>query len=766
MEPVGAPGCKWGIKKMAIVTRARALILGATGGLVLFSNTTVDAQTSLPPVTVDAPKQRSQTPKQSRQTTSATRSSRRLARQRAATPVAATAPAANPNSVVGNLPASYAGGQVATGGQLGLLGNRGVMNTPFNQTNYTAQTIQDQQARTVIDVLANNPSIRTVWSDNSYTSGLMIRGFMVSPWDFSFNGLYGVVPGLSFSADSAERIEVLNGPSALINGMPPFGSVGGTINIVPKRATDDPITQLTAFYASNTQFGTHLDIGRRYGDKHEWGVRFNGTYRNGDTPTDNQSLELGNVALGLDYRGERARISLDLGYQNQNTSAPLRPTYLAPGISVPKAPSANSDYFQPWTYAHVNDWYGALRGEYDLSNDWTVYGAVGGRQNRSYLLSGFATINNANGNLTEAPYNFPVFHDDDSEEIGLRGRFSTGAVNHQVAFSFSRIDDWSGSAFPVLATISSNLYNPTFIPEPAYTKLNAPLTSAIYLSTAGLADTMSILDDRVQLTLGGRQQQIESTSWSSTTGAQTAHYDSSAFSPAVGLVVKPLQNVSLYANYIEGLQQGIAVPIGYANEGNVLAPYVSKQVETGVKVDWSRIITTLSVFQITQPSASVNAATNTYSADGQQRNRGVELNATGLLTDTVRVLGGVTFLDGRLTRTSGGAFDGNKAPGVPDVQLNIGAEWDTPFVRGLTLSGRAIYTAAQYYDNANTQQIPDWVRFDIGARYTFDLRGKPVTIRANVINVANKGYWAAATPTYGLALGAPRTYLLSTTFNF
>jgi iron complex outermembrane receptor protein len=98
--------------------------------------------------------------------------------------------------------------------------------------------------------------------------------------------------------------------------------------------------------------------------------------------------------------------------------------------------------------------------------------------------------------------------------------------------------------------------------------------------------------------------------------------------------------------------------------------------------------------------------------------------------------------------------------------MNIGAEWDTPFLRGLTLSGRAIYTSGQYYDNANLQQLPDWVRFDVGARYTFDLNGKPVTIRANVINVGNKGYWASATPSYGLSLGAPRTYLLSTTFTF
>ena len=53
---------------------------------------------------------------------------------------------------------------------------------------------------------------------------------------------------------------------------------------------------------------------------------------------------------------------------------------------------------------------------------------------------------------------------------------------------------------------------------------------------------------------------------------------------------------------------------------------------------------------------------------------------------------------------------------MPDVQLNLGAEWDAPFLRGLTFAGRAIYTSLQYLDTANTQSIPSWTRFDAGVR--------------------------------------------------
>ncbi|MGT2491972.1 TonB-dependent receptor domain-containing protein [Cupriavidus basilensis] len=71
---------------------------------------------------------------------------------------------------------------------------------------------------------------------------------------------------------------------------------------------------------------------------------------------------------------------------------------------------------------------------------------------------------------------------------------------------------------------------------------------------------------------------------------QTADYDKSALTPALGLVVKPwTAQVSLYANYIEGLSQGDTVTdVTARNYGQVFAPYKSKQMEAGVKWDAGR----------------------------------------------------------------------------------------------------------------------------------------------------------------------------------
>jgi iron complex outermembrane receptor protein len=179
------------------------------------------------------------------------------------------------------------------------------------------------------------------------------------------------------------------------------------------------------------------------------------------------------------------------------------------------------------------------------------------------------------------------------------------------------------------------------------------------------------------------------------------------------------------------------------------------------------VTATASLFQIEQPSGYLNAASNIYGIDGETRNRGLELNVFGELTKSIRLLGGVAFMDGVQTKTLNGTNDGKKAIGIPDVQLNVGAEWDMPFIEGLTLNGRMIYTSSQYASVDNTQSIPDWTRFDLGARYTFERdNGKPITIRASIENVFGKDYWAAASSNFGLARGAPRTFLVSTSFDF
>lgn len=263
------------------------------------------------------------------------------------------------------LPPAYAGGQVARGGRLGILGNRDFMDTPFNQSNYTAELMQNQQARYVSDALSNDPSAQATNLSTGY-DGINIRGFQVPSTSsaFLFGGMQNVTPELPM-AEAFERIEVLKGPNALLNGS--TDNVGGVFNLVPKRAGEEPLTQITTDYLSESQLGGHVDIGRRFGSNKQFGIRFNGVYRDGDTSIDHQSRKTQLATFGLDYRGERLRLEADVGSQRNDVHGARRVTTLNPGVPVPKAPDNSNNWFDPAEFTKLENHYGKFRANTTLA---------------------------------------------------------------------------------------------------------------------------------------------------------------------------------------------------------------------------------------------------------------------------------------------------------------------------------------------------------------------------------------------------------------
>ena len=163
----------------------------------------------------------------------------------------------------------------------------------------------------------------------------------------------------------------------------------------------------------------------------------------------------------------------------------------------------------------------------------------------------------------------------------------------------------------------------------------------------------------------------------------------------------------------------------------------------------------------------VDPTTNTLTSSGEQRNRGLELNVAGEPWRGVRLLGGYMLLDVKLTETERGLNNGKTAPGTSRHHLTMGAEWDTPFVQGLTLTSRVIYAGKQFVDAANTQSIKGWTTVDLGARYAFEGPGmRPATLRANVRNVFNKNFWTTYPGAGTLNLSEGRALMLSATINF
>lgn len=170
----------------------------------------------------------------------------------------------------------------------------------------------------------------------------------------------------------------------------------------------------------------------------------------------------------------------------------------------------------------------------------------------------------------------------------------------------------------------------------------------------------------------------------------------------------------------------------------------------------------LAFYEIEQPFAFLDPATRLFGPSGRQRNRGVDVTVFGEPRPGYRILGGLTLLEGRLVNPADPVVDGKTAPGVPDVQINLGGEIDVPSCKfaGLTMTARVIHTSAQYYDQRNTQKIPDWTRLDLGVRYRFVAGGTPVVARFNVENATGLQYWGSSGEGL-LTYGRPRTFRLS-----
>ncbi|MBN4098294.1 MULTISPECIES: TonB-dependent siderophore receptor [Methylobacterium] len=673
-------------------------------------------------------------------------------------------------AIVGLPPSAYPGGVVGSGSRLGLLGNRNVFDQPFSSTSYTDKLIRDQQARNVQDVVNNDPSIRTNVPAFSGILGFFIRGFPVFAQDIAFNGLFGVADAFNPAIEPIERVEVLRGPSTLLSGVPPFGNIGGIINLIPKRAGEEPLNRVTLGYSSDAQVYKAVDVSRRFGDAKEWGIRFNGAFNNGNTPIDNQSVHFGLAALALDYRGERLRASLDLGYQELDFTSPLRNRNVAAGVRIPRAPDLTLNQQQPWEYRDSANQQLATRIEYDLTPDLTVYGAYGASNFRQEYFGGVLTIFNARGDYRD-PVSYLPFHIvNQTAEAGLRGTVETGPIKH--SFGLAAVGFWQDLAQPPAqnagAPIVSNLYAPVYLPPRSTLGLSdaTPRTSSRINRSIAIADTLSVLDDRVLLTLGGRWQSLDVNSYNPVTGFRTGSSESGAFSPGIGLVVKPWERLSLYANYIEGLTSP-APPVNAVNATAAFPAFVSRQTEVGAKYDFGAVGVGFAAFEIEQPSGFLDARTLVFSVDGRQRNSGVELTVFGEPAPGIRVLGGVSLLDGVQVRAQDPRNIGRVAVGVPDVQLNLYGEYDLPpgFIPGLTVTGRVIYTSAQYYDLANSQKIPDWATLDVGLRYATTFQDRPLTLRANVVNATGNNYWAS-TGRGILSQGTPRTFLLSASIDF
>ncbi|MES2042358.1 MAG: TonB-dependent siderophore receptor [Pseudomonadota bacterium] len=706
--------------------------------------------------------------------------------------------------------------QVVSDGNVGVLGAQDALSTPFNISTYTSQLILDQQAETIGEVMENDPAVRTTYGSGNQSELFVIRGFALFGDDVSIDGLYGVTPRQIVSPELFDNVQVLNGASAFLFGAAPGGSgIGGGINLTPKRA-HRTLFRATANFSQDSIFGGTFDAGTRFGADQAFGIRVNGVYRKGETAIDHDQREVRAASVDFDFRKGPGRFFLDFGYEDQRANWSRPEVRLATGVAVPAVPDGNYNYGQPWTYTKLRDLYVIARVELDITKGVMVYAAAGARDAAESGDYSTVTVNNLGpinaaltqgtvvGGGTASRLFVPREDNNESGQIGIRAKFKTGGISHQInaggsvnytdnrnSFTSGGFDaslrTGCGIAAATTTSFCTNLYNAPQVPKPANVTLPSSggnLTDLPHVATTEfrslfVSDTIGFLDDRVLVTGGVRRQWMVIDAWNRGTLQRTTRYNEARTTPVIGVVVKPTDHFSLYANRIEGLAQGPTAPITTTvNPGQVFAPFQSVQYEAGGKLQIHGLTATVAVYQTKQPNSYTaitpiagNANATTFFVDGEQRNRGIELSFNGEPSRFIRLIGGATFSEAKVTSgllnppAPQVSVVGKTAVGVPDFQANLGAEVVLPFLPKMTVTGRVVITGKQWVDAANTQRLPGWTRFDLGARYVFVAAEHPITLRVSAENIDNRRYWYSAFGGY-LVQGSPRTVKASVTFEY
>lgn len=656
------------------------------------------------------------------------------------------------------------GGQIAQAGRVGILGSKPNVIAPFSITNYTRSFIQDQQAASVGDVLQYDPSVRVARGFGNFQQLYMVRGLPLFSDDMAYNGLYGILPRQYLAAELVERVEILRGANAFLNGAAPSDSgLGGAVNVMPKRAPLQPLTQLSAGLHSDNEYYLATDLARRSEDG-STGLRLNAAMRNGDSTVNGETKELEMITLGLDHKTGNLRLSVDLGFQSQELDATQPSITIGNGLAIPKAPDADISIAPGWTYADELDWFGTLRAEYDFSESLTLWLAGGARESEEQSrLAAFLTVNDMNGDYNAN--RFDVVHEDSvaTGELGLRFHFVTGNIHHRATFAATYFRNNAHNAFAVFDSISGNIYNAEDIAIPETLTFgggdldNPQVTLTTHTQSYALADEFGLLDEQLLITLGLRRQSIHDKNYDYNSGALLDHYDGNQTTPMLAASYKFNNGYSVYANYIEGLTKGGEAPASnsngpVSNAGKVLEPQQVRQKEIGMKYSGQKLGTSISLFQLDKPILGFNS-NNAFTDITTQQHRGLEWLMFGNIATNLRALGGISLLDTDL--------DGNHSIGAPKKQANLNLDWNLPTLQQLMLNGHVMYTGSQYADAANQQQVPSWWRLDIGLRYSTALwQNTQGIFRLRMENVTNRSYWASAGGYPGagyLTLGSPRT---------
>lgn len=642
---------------------------------------------------------------------------------------------------------------------VGVLGNMDLIDTPYSINVINQELITNMGIRDLKDIVRADASVTQSFSAPGYYDALSIRGFNLNNWtNYYKNGLLFANQAKT-AIENIERVEIQRGLTGMLQG---FAAPGGAINYVTKRPTETWETKLNAYMDNHGTFIPHLDTGGPLTEDGRLGVRFNVAGGNEFYFVEDVKTTRQFGSMALDWKPtDQLLIKFDaeLDDREGNTQPFLMPDE---NNRLPRNVDPTKFLGQSWQTYETRTRQVGLSVDWAFSDNWLLEL----KANNTFLYRDDYSANIEN---IRANGDFDVFEYKSSGEerrsrnvqVALRGFLSHHDIEHEITFGVAQRNLDARFGDGVYQQIGvSNLYNPVDIADP--NSVEGPVGTAIRNQDRGFFVSDYIkFNDYWQALVGVRTAKVEFESI-----FDPQDYNKTITTPTYALIFKPVPYVSVYASYIEGLQQGNTAPTTAVNRNQQLKPQVSEQKEIGVKSELygGRIVASGAVFEIEQDLAYLDPVSNVFGYNGLRRHRGIELSLDGELWEGARLSSSALFMDPKALDTGNPAFDDKVPSGVSRNQVNLWLDQRLP-IAGLSAQAGVRYSSRRAVTPDNSLFVPSWTVFDLGMRYSTKLQGHNFNLGLQLLNVFDKEYFAESGSGL-LNFGQTRTLRAQAQFEF
>lgn len=660
-----------------------------------------------------------------------------------------------------------------------------LLNTAKTVTVINQDLIKDMGAQSFTDALRATPGITlgTGEGGNPYGDRPFIRGYDAQSSTF-INGMRNV-GSQSRETFNIEQIEVLKGPSSVYNGR---GAVGGSINIVTKKAQSDDFINADVAVGTDSLKRASVDVNHVIAD--EAAVRINMMAHDADTPgrdevTGNRWGVAPSVTFGLTTP---TKVTLEY-YHFENHDIP---DY---GIPYDQATGQPAD-------VDPDNFYGLLSRDFrdtmddtasvlishDFNNDMQFTStSIYSRNSNYYIVTNpdDTTGNVANGYVwrnTKSRHSVTktlatqLQLSGEAKLAGMTNRFAVGTElsNERTSNLSYTVDTGNGRNAGCNQAMLDN-YNCTLLDNP---NPHDPWVGTITLGTDATVtetDTRSLyafntieLTEAWMVNAGIRWDDYSTSAENSTSQFSN---DTDFFNYQLSVLYKPAENGSIYAAWgtssnPPGTSNGDGADrLGSTNAD--LEPEDTESYELGTKWDFfaGRLSLNGSVFQIEKNNARVATSGDRNSPQenvGEQKVKGFELGFSGDFTEHWHGFGGYTYLDATLESNGYNvAQNGNRFPNTAKNSLSLFTTYDV--TEDFTVGTGAYYMGKVYGNTANTLSIPSYWRFDLTSSYKMS---EFLTLRLNVQNLTDERYYDKAYTAHFANMAPGRLVMLSADMHF